>query len=546
MLECTQMPRYSGQPSPSDSKNLSTQFYHSHFSNTSVHYIQDSSSIPSSNLSQPQKKKHVCPTCDRPFTTSGHLARHSRVHTGERNHKCPFPGCETRCSRQDNLQQQSVFSLFVSPYLTSLPSFSYRIHLSPGSRRSSTRSAIARAMNNTVLPLSGNNRRPSTSSGSPDSPPSIPPLLSAPPSLEPARVYTLSSPPDSPPQLAQATLPATAHPPPESVSSSSSSTPESPYSPINRDPQHTHMVPMSSQPIPITAQPHHSHTYSPFRSGPTPYQEHSQGPGFTYIHPTPLSTNGVHHSHNSYSYSASQYDDDHHSVHQQHLQDSHNNHGPSSPTTHVSSISSRHSISHISHPNSHTQSYSHPHSSDPPSPSSSPHTGPTTPSSYSIFHDDTHYQQNGLIIDHTTSADQQQHSISSGHHLNSQGQLVHPAYSPTLPLLSLPPSSSSVTSHSLPERFSSPPPTLAPIQDERVMRGDSSLRSSVAFQGTHPQQHRHHHSHSATSYLHHSQPLATDYPYHSTIGIGHGHAHGHTVWKMDGGLRSKGLGALVQ
>ncbi|EIW76521.1 hypothetical protein CONPUDRAFT_64416 [Coniophora puteana RWD-64-598 SS2] len=52
------------------------------------------------------KKKHICPTCDRVFSTSGHLARHIKVHTGERNHKCPFPGCETRCSRQDNLQQQ--------------------------------------------------------------------------------------------------------------------------------------------------------------------------------------------------------------------------------------------------------------------------------------------------------------------------------------------------------------------------------------------------------------------------------------------------------
>ncbi|KII94487.1 hypothetical protein PLICRDRAFT_33291 [Plicaturopsis crispa FD-325 SS-3] len=52
------------------------------------------------------KKRHICTTCDRAFTTSGHLARHARIHTGERNHKCPFPGCETRCSRQDNLQQQ--------------------------------------------------------------------------------------------------------------------------------------------------------------------------------------------------------------------------------------------------------------------------------------------------------------------------------------------------------------------------------------------------------------------------------------------------------
>lgn len=62
-------------------------------------------SAPTPSAQSP-KKKHVCPTCERAFTTSGHLARHIRIHTGERNHKCPFPGCETRCSRQDNLQQQ--------------------------------------------------------------------------------------------------------------------------------------------------------------------------------------------------------------------------------------------------------------------------------------------------------------------------------------------------------------------------------------------------------------------------------------------------------
>ena len=59
------------------------------------------------NVSVPSpKKKYSCSTCGRGFTTCGHLARHTRIHTGERNHKCPFPGCETRCSRQDNLQQQ--------------------------------------------------------------------------------------------------------------------------------------------------------------------------------------------------------------------------------------------------------------------------------------------------------------------------------------------------------------------------------------------------------------------------------------------------------
>ena len=68
-------------------------------------YLEPTQIIPVIQEPVP-RKKHVCPTCDKTFTTSGHLARHARVHTGEKNHKCPFPGCETRCSRQDNLQQQ--------------------------------------------------------------------------------------------------------------------------------------------------------------------------------------------------------------------------------------------------------------------------------------------------------------------------------------------------------------------------------------------------------------------------------------------------------
>ncbi|KAJ7763880.1 hypothetical protein B0H16DRAFT_1219891, partial [Mycena metata] len=53
-----------------------------------------------------KKRHHICPACQYPFSTAGHLARHSRVHTGERNYKCPFPGCATRCSRADNAKQQ--------------------------------------------------------------------------------------------------------------------------------------------------------------------------------------------------------------------------------------------------------------------------------------------------------------------------------------------------------------------------------------------------------------------------------------------------------
>lgn len=53
-------------------------------------------------------KPHQCQICGRGFTTGGHLQRHQRIHTGVKAFKCPYPGCETRTSRQDNLQQQSV------------------------------------------------------------------------------------------------------------------------------------------------------------------------------------------------------------------------------------------------------------------------------------------------------------------------------------------------------------------------------------------------------------------------------------------------------
>ena len=52
-----------------------------------------------------QRRKYRCTVCLKGFTTSGHLARHNRIHTGEKNHACPYNNCKQRFSRQDNCLQ---------------------------------------------------------------------------------------------------------------------------------------------------------------------------------------------------------------------------------------------------------------------------------------------------------------------------------------------------------------------------------------------------------------------------------------------------------
>jgi len=79
-----------------------------------------------STRSSDVKRKHICdyPGCEKSFTTSGHLARHARTHTGEKKFQCTFAGCQSRFSRHDNMLQH------------------YRSHLGRNSRRRKTGPAL--------------------------------------------------------------------------------------------------------------------------------------------------------------------------------------------------------------------------------------------------------------------------------------------------------------------------------------------------------------------------------------------------------------------
>ncbi|KAK4509769.1 uncharacterized protein ATC70_007071 [Mucor velutinosus] len=99
-------------PSPPSSDNSDENI-----STADTVFTPASSSTPVESSSS--KRKYHCtePGCAKSFTTSGHLARHNRIHTGEKNFPCLFPGCLSRFSRQDNMMQH------------------YRTHMSPKSKR---------------------------------------------------------------------------------------------------------------------------------------------------------------------------------------------------------------------------------------------------------------------------------------------------------------------------------------------------------------------------------------------------------------------------
>jgi zinc finger protein CreA/MIG len=399
--------------------------------------------------------------------------------------------------------------------------YSYRIHLSPGSRRRSTaasRTAIIRSYGGDQ-PATAKRGSQSTLSAQlppinypspPPPPPPSPPI--EPPALEQA--YSHMPPgPDSPPPLVQAPLPALMSPYAESGSSRSASPPECVLAPLSLTSEY---LPVANYPLGMPSQPHQYGEETPA------YQTQSQGAVYSYENdhshsqPATVDNNGAHSNgiqEQSYNY-ANSYSNHHAAPHistsptqpTQHIDNTHTS--ASSSPNQYSPISSRHSISHISHP----QAYSHavapyPPASVPPSPASvhsgssraSLGSGPHTPAY--TYQDDvpepSGYHSGEVGFEPISDA-----SCLPTEYYGSQNEIVTNGYTPHL---------ASHVPGSYSNRYLPSSPVLAPTQ-ERLVHGDM--------------QHHAHHSSAASCmtiseptaqlspYLHHPRPISGTPQYH--------------------------------
>ncbi|KAG6333282.1 hypothetical protein ID866_5809 [Astraeus odoratus] len=333
------------------------------------------------------------------------------------------------------------------------------------------------------------------------------------PTTPPPLEHALPPPPDSPPQLVPAVPPFYSDAIHSGNVSSRSPTPlENTYPVI---PSHNHALPNGH----VTAQ--HSPLQTHFSDSPSNYSEPSHSNNYGYHTSSAAAAVQDH----PYQYSQS-YEEKPSSarlqsaLHQSSIDSIHDHSPPSS--AHVPSLSSRLSISHISHPQSYPTHYSSPSPDSSHSVSVSPHSQASEPSTpnYSAYRDDGGHDTTGTsyppLDDHA--------GLSNGYtHLGVPGSTSAYSHHPH----TVPHPGMGIHQQSLP-RDDSLPPILAPIQDERVVRGDiGRLTSHVQVPSLHSGSaytlHRHHHHQSPINgYSYHAPPL--------TVG---------PTWKSEGLLRGR-------
>lgn len=378
------------------------------------------------------------------------------------------------------------------PILTNRRFTSYRIHLSPGSRRGSRSSKRSAS--------STSNKRHVPEPPAADEPSEDLPPLSDPPALVPAmKVFSQehSPSPDSPPALVQATLPS--H---DDSLGSMASSPETSYSSSGMSQNSLDAPPPGA----------------PYRASTSTYQDQSEGTGFHYV--SQPSEDGF-----SSLPPAS-------------------GHTRASPPASPLSLTAAHrqlaptaaaASSQLSFGgDSGSNAGSPPSSQRPPTPTYG-YQDEATAAAAAVAAAAT-YPPTAPLLDTT----------ANGHHATA-AELAQSGYPPNMPLSMHnqhqhhhnPHQHHHHQQHHHQPQHHQPrypsPPILAPIHSNRSYRTieshNNSMLAAAATTTTQP-------------YLHHPQPLSNEY--HHVHQHHHHYQSSNEYWKADSGIRAKGIGALVQ